>query len=415
MNSLKLLNNIFALGIFQVLSYILTFATLPYITRVLGAEEYGKVAFAQVVLNYFIWITNWGFYLSAIPKVAVCRNDPKKLKRIFMSTWSSQLVLSAIAVFCLLSMAKLVPFIAKEAKLYFYGIGLVFGNVLCPFWFLTGLERFKAVAVMHLLMKAPAVPLIFLLVKDPYDASKIFMINSTTVIIVGIFFMLWVHAKYCVVGTLPSWRDVFAEIIDSGKLFISSAWVNFYNAFTPFILGIIEGPSSVGLYSIADRARTAVFSIHAPVSNAMFPRMSLMYAINHGDTGKILAVSSIVICSVMFIASALLWFFSEDIVVLLGGEEFRSASSILLWMSPLPFLVGLSTFLSMQVLLPAKKNKAYYAIYWGGGGISVLLVVPLVKLIGAEGAAITTLFTELFIALMILVYLKRNNYFLLRK
>jgi PST family polysaccharide transporter len=415
MNSPKLLHNIFALGFVQVISYLLTLVTLPYIARVLGAEEYGRVAFAQVILNYFIWITNWGFYLSAIPKVSVCRNNPNKLKKIFMATWTSQLVLSVMSVAGLLSMVALVPFVQNDAKLYLYGIGLVFGNVLFPFWFLTGLEKFKTVAVLHVLMKAPAVPLIFLMVKDRYDAPVIFMINSITVMIMGILVMFRLHSKYFVVGTLPSWREVFAEIKGSGKLFVTSAWVNLYNAFTPMILGIIEGPSSVGLYSIADRARTAVFSIHAPISNAMFPRMSLMYSKNHRDTKKVLAISFGGICSIMFLASALLWVFSENVVVLLGGEGFRSASSILLWLSPLPFLVGISTFLGMQVLLPAKKYKAYYSIYWVGGALSITLSVPFVRYIGAQGAAMTTLFSELFIATMIFVYLIRNNFFISKK
>jgi O-antigen/teichoic acid export membrane protein len=283
-----------------------------------------------------------------------------------------------------------------------------------PVWFLTGLEKIKAVAVMHVLMKAPAVPLIFLLVNDQADAPTIFLINSITVTIVGLFIIRWIHAEFSVIGNFPSWRDVCEEIICAGKLFLSSAWVNFYNGLTPIVLGLIGGPASVGIYSIADRARTAVSAVQAPVNNAMFPRMSLMYANNHDDTNSMLVVAGLGLSSVMALASAILWFYSEAIVVLLGGEEFKSASSVLEWLSPLPFVVGLSTFLSMQILLPAKQYKAYYSIYWRGGLLSVLLVVPFVFWFGPEGAAITTLLTESVIVVMMIVYLVKNRFHLIR-
>jgi O-antigen/teichoic acid export membrane protein len=415
MKSPRLHHNIAALGFAQVLSYLLTLATLPYVTRVLGVEEWGRVAFAQVVLNYFIWFTNWGFYLHATQRVAVVRNEPEKLKKIFMTTWVSQWLLAVIAIVSLLAMTMFVPFFSKDAELYIYGVGLIVGNVLFPIWFLTGLEKIKAVAVVHVLMKAPAVPLIFLLVNDQGDAPTIFMINSITVMAVGLLVIRWVHAEFYVIGELPSWHDVSTEIIGTGKLFISSAWVNFYNALTPIVLGIIGGPASVGVYSIADRARTAVFAIHAPVSNALFPRMSLMYAEKHGGTKRLLAVSGLGIGLVMALASASLWVFSEAIVVLLGGEEFRSASSVLAWLSPLPLVVGLSTFLSMQVLLPAKLYKAYYRIYWAGGLLSVSLIVPFVTRFGPEGAAMNTLLTESVIVTMMIVYLANNRYCLSKK
>lgn len=415
MKSPRLLHNMAALGFAQVLSYLLTLATLPYVTRVLGVEEWGRVAFAQVVLNYFIWFTNWGFYLNATQKVAAVRNEPEKLKKLFMTTWVSQWLLAVIAVVALLAMAMFAPFFRGDAELYIYGVGLVVGNVLFPIWLLTGLEKIKAVAVVHVLMKAPAVPLIFLLVNDQGDAPTIFIINSITVTVVGLFVIRWVHAEFCVIGIFPSWRDVYAEIMGAGKLFISSAWVNFYNALTPIVLGVIGGPASVGIYTIADRARTATFAIHAPVSNALFPRMSLMYAENHVGTERLLAVSGLGIGLTMALASASLWVFSEEIVVLLGGEDFRSASSVLAWLSPLPLVVSLSTFLSMQVLLPAKQQKAYHSIYWAGGLLSVLLVVPFVTRFGPEGAAMNALLTESVIVAMMIVYLGKNRYFLTKK
>ena len=47
-------SNIIAMGVVQIGNYAIPLITLPYLARVLGAEAYGKVAFAQVFIAYFV-------------------------------------------------------------------------------------------------------------------------------------------------------------------------------------------------------------------------------------------------------------------------------------------------------------------------------------------------------------------------
>ncbi len=71
----RLRDNIMALGVVQLSNYAIPLITLPYLTRVLGPEAYGKVAFAQVLMAYFILLTDYGFSWSATRKISAHRAE----------------------------------------------------------------------------------------------------------------------------------------------------------------------------------------------------------------------------------------------------------------------------------------------------------------------------------------------------
>ena len=97
----SLRNNIIALAIVQASNYILPLISLPYLARVLGAESFGKVVFAQAFMMYFVLIVEYGFSWSATRKVAANRESHVLLGKIFMNIWAVQwlLIVLCVAIF----------------------------------------------------------------------------------------------------------------------------------------------------------------------------------------------------------------------------------------------------------------------------------------------------------------------------
>ena len=71
----QLKKNVFALTLLQVGNYLVPIAILPYLTRVLGVDGFGRIGFAAAFTMYFVLIVEWGFNLSSTRDVSVLRAD----------------------------------------------------------------------------------------------------------------------------------------------------------------------------------------------------------------------------------------------------------------------------------------------------------------------------------------------------
>ena len=65
----KLLQNTGWLLALQAINIVLPFVTVPYVTRVFGAERYGVFSIALNWITYFQLVVEFGFNLSATKKV----------------------------------------------------------------------------------------------------------------------------------------------------------------------------------------------------------------------------------------------------------------------------------------------------------------------------------------------------------
>jgi PST family polysaccharide transporter len=412
MSQSRLLHNIAALGSLQIANYMLGLVTIPIVTRALGVESWGHVAFAQVVLNYFIWVTNWGFHLSATRRVAASRGDIAAVSEIFMGTWAAQWALGALVIATLLAMILIVPMPSVYRSLFFAGTGLVIGNILFPGWFLIGAEKMRESALIQIVAKLATLPLIFFLVTDSDDGPLFLAINSATGMLAGFLALGWMHKKLSLIWSIPRRQVVVDQLRHGASLFGTTIWISLYSNLAPTFLAILAGPIAVGTFALADRARAATQAVMAPATQALFPRMSQLYVGDHNTMARLLYRSGALITAVAFLCSAVLWVFAEPITYLLGGSEFSNAAEVLKWLSPVPMLMGVSVFLGVQVLLPAGKTKTYNIIYVAAGILNLILIGPLILAKGIIGATVATLLTESFVAMAMAVYAVRNGFFI---
>src|ERR1700691_2907305 len=86
----RLRHNIAALGTLQAANYLVPLITLPFLARVLGVEVFGKVAFVQVLMTFFIVVSDYGFSWSATLQIASHRANRESVTSIFTATWAAQ-------------------------------------------------------------------------------------------------------------------------------------------------------------------------------------------------------------------------------------------------------------------------------------------------------------------------------------
>ena len=67
----------------QISTYIVPLLTLPWLTRTLSPGGYGHLSFALAFTTYFVTFSNYGFYLTATPQIAIHRHDRMQRSKIF--------------------------------------------------------------------------------------------------------------------------------------------------------------------------------------------------------------------------------------------------------------------------------------------------------------------------------------------
>ena len=218
--------NVAALGVLQIANYLIPLITLPYLTRVLGIEAFGKVAFVQVVMQFCILLTDYGFSWSATSQIAANRTDRSFVSRTFMATWTAQWLLVLLALLILTICTMTVPLLKQDASLYLLGFLLIIGNVLFPMWLLQGLERLKEAAVIQLSSRLVTLPLLFILVTSPADTQMAVLIIGLAPTTSGIVSLFWINRVRLLDWQLPDRQDIAASIKAGGGLFMSKVSIS---------------------------------------------------------------------------------------------------------------------------------------------------------------------------------------------
>lgn len=406
----RLRHNIATLGVLQVANYLIPLITVPYLTRVLGVESYGKMALVQVTMAYFVLITDYGFSWSATRDIAANRDNYDYVSRVFSSTWCAQCLLACFALITLLTAITVIPMLKRDSWLYLAGFTSVMGNIFLPLWLLQGLERMREIAFIQVTARFIALPLLFLYVGSPSDVIFAVLITGGCSMVAGFISLFWIKRKRLVCWYKPAIHDIVTVLREGAVLFLSRLSISLYTTVTPLALGIMAGTTAVGYFSLADKVRILAQSMLDPVSQALFPRMSHLYKNDRAAAATLLRRSLIFVLIIAGCVSIVLWFGADLIILLLGGKEFGEAAQVLRMIAFLPLLIGLSNVFGVQVMLPNRHNKAFNIILGFAGIFGLCIIWPLTYYNSAVGAAQSIGLVELIVTATMAIYLLHKGY-----
>jgi O-antigen/teichoic acid export membrane protein len=183
-----------------------------------------------------------------------------------------------------------------------------------------------------------------------------------------------------------------------------------YTSLTPTILGAIAGAAAVGQFVLADRLRGAAQSLLAPVSQALFPRMSYLFAHDRPAALRLLRQSGGAIALVAGAASLGLFVLAEPLVRLAAGRDFLGAAGLLRWLAPLPLIVSLSNVFGVQIMLARGMFREVNRTLSAAGIISLVVIAPLISWRGAQGAAMSILLAECIVTCGFVASVSRSSW-----
>jgi len=198
---------------------------------------------------------------------------------------------------------------------------------------------------------------------------------------------------------------------EGGALFGSRVAISLYTTLVPLVLGWVAGPVALAHFNLADKLRSAAQSLLAPLSQALFPRMSYLVHYNGQAAYTLIKRSGFVVIIVAGTASAALWVLAGWLVLLLGGSEFAPAADVLRWLAPLPLVIGLSNILGVQIMLPHGLKRPFNAVLLSAAVVCLALIGPMASYFQAVGAAQTMLAVEVWVTAAMATSLWQRGYF----
>jgi len=399
----QVFSNFVSLSFMQAANYLIPLIAIPYLVRVLGNDRFGLVMFAQAFIQYFIILVDFGFELTATREISIHRNDKQKITEIFSTVIYTKILLLLVSFIILTIVVFSFNKFRQECLLYYLSFGVVIGQVLFPVWFFQGIERMKYIMYFNVLSKIIFTVLIFFTIFSPADYKLYAVIYSGGFIFSGFFAFLVALYMNHFHFISPSIQKIKEQITKTKDVFISNVGISLYMTSTSFILGVVTGRNDVvGFYTIAEKTVRGIRYIVSPITQALFPYLSMRFS---GNTKKeaILILKKLIyyLTPALIICIIGIFIFTEKIVQFLTGSANPSTILDMRIISSILLIGTFNNVLGILGLINMKMEKEFKNNVLLSGFFNIVVCVIASYYLLDIGASISIVATELFLFLLI--------------
>lgn len=398
----------------KLIKAVLTLVVTMLTARYLGPSNYGTINYAAGLVAFFTPLMKLG--LNAVQVYAIV-DRPSEEGKIVGTT----IVLNALSA--LLCIVGVVAFAAvanagePETILVcgIYSFLLLFQALeMIQYWFQAKLmSKYSSIAVL-LAYTVSALFQTFLLATNK---SVYWFAASGSLEYAVIAAVLYVIYRKKGGAKLEFSREVGRRLLSTGKYYIlSEMMVVFFSQTDKIMLKLMLDSEAVGIYSAAVTCATMFGFVFAAIIDSARPSIFESRRESRDAFEKnVTALYSIVFYISIFV-SAVICIFAPLIIKIMYGDGYTQA------VTPLRIIVWYEIFSLFgtvrNVWLLAEGHQKYlWRINLWGVAANVLLNALMIPWLGASGAALASLITQMFTNVIVGFMIKpirRNNYLLLR-
>ncbi len=377
--------------IYQILILILPLITVPYVSRVLGADGIGTYSYTYSIAYYFMIIAMLGLNNYGNRSIAKVRDDKQKLSKEFWSIYKLQLITSSIMI--ILYLLYVLIFANQYKLIAFIQILYVASSVFDINWFFFGIEKFKLTITRNTIIKVFSLVLIFIFVKNQNDVWKYTAILGGSILFSNLilFSFLKKYVKYE--------RTTFREIKKHFKpcliLFLPVIAVSIYKIMDKIMLGAMSTVKEVGYYENAEKIIQVPITLITALGTVSLPRASNMVSNNKENELKALIEKTMPF--VMFLAFPMtlgILAVSKSFSIIFFGQEFEKSGLIMQLLSITIIFLSWGNVIRTQYLIPKEKDKEYIISAFLGAIINFIINYLLIPKYTSVGACIGTIIAE---------------------
>lgn len=405
----KLVRNSFWLYLLQAFNTVIPLLTLPYVTRILGADSYGVFSFALNIITYFQVLVEYGFNLTGVKKVAYIRENGgnrKKLLNLYSTILCSKLILTSISIIVI---GIISLFLIKSVQLIFslwLLFTIVLGTALQQNWFFQGVQNVKYITIITMISRTITTILIFVFMKDKDQVALYSFLFGVSYLLSGIMSL---HIIKKIIGKpfqIPSMTEIKQEIKDGWDVFTTNAFSKIFGGIGITFLGLFHTSYDVGVFSAIQKISSMLILIYQPIGQIIFPYMASFFAKDFNRaklvSKKLIQIINVVILPLILIIS----FFSKSVLGFLYGEEFMPFYILLIIQLVWCYFSILNNVFGIQLLVASGNEKIYSRVYRLCMYISVLLNLCLTYYFSNLGATLSLMISEIMLSVLLFSKIK---------
>ena len=383
-------------AILTMSSFIFPLITFPYISRVLSPSGYGKINFANSVINYFAMFAQLGIPTYGVRAVAQVRDNKEQLTKTIHEIFLINAVTTLIAYIIFFISLFAVPKFAEDKLLFvIYGMTMLF-NAIGMEYVYKGLEEYTYITKRSLFFKVISVAAMFMLVHKQSDYAlygAITVVSSSASSVFNLFHMrTYISFKY--LGNY----DLKKHLKPIFMFFAISAASLIYTNLDTVMLGFMKSDADVGYYNAAVKIKNILVSVVTSLGTVLLPRAS--YYVENGLLEEFKRISHKALHFTLIIAvpmAVYFMFFAREGILFLSGGAYEPSIMPMIIIMPTLILIGLTNIMGIQIMVPIGKEK--YVLYSEifGALVDLVLNALLIPSLASSGAAIGTLAAELVV------------------
>jgi len=377
--------------ILQITNILVPFITVPYLSRVLGPEGVGIVAFSGSIVQYFILFGVLGLTLYGNRSIAYVSASTEERSRVF---WELVLLKAASTALALVAFYLFLQVTSPQnLPVYLVQSTLIIAAALDVSWLFMGMEDFKKTVTRSLFMKLLGASLIFILVKTSQDFVLYALIGAGTTLFGQL--IMWTYVpKYIEKVSFNSLR-FRRHLRGTVRLFIPTVAVEVYVVLDKTMIGLISTDAEVGIYEMSQRLVKMALSLVTSMGVVMIPRMSAVVARRDSNLLNSYARRSFHFATYgsIFVAAMIMGVI-PDFAPMFFGEAFLKTVDVIRTIVPVVVFIAWSNVLGMQLMVPMKLERRLTLSVSLGAMINFPLNLLLIPFLGAIGAAISSVVAE---------------------
>ncbi|MGJ1416665.1 flippase [Sphingobacterium multivorum] len=401
----KSLKSNFILNFLNTVSVVLfPMLTFPYASRILLADGMGLVNFQKSIVDYVGMFVCLGIPTYAVREIARVRDNYKERGKTTVEILLLNMILMVLGYVAIVLLVLNLKTIQGDIQLFtILSLSIILMTIGCE-WFYKGVEDFKYITLRGLIVKVISIFFLFFFVKTKDDILWYAVYNVFGVMGGNIFNIVRLK-KYIRFSEIDfSKLNIIKHLKPSINSFVLTLFFAIYITLNTMMLGFLSNNESVGYFTASTKITQIALAVVNSLGVVLLPRLSNLINLGKKEEFQQIAQKAfnfIIALSLPIVISCMI--LSSTIIAIFCGPNYAPAIDSLTLISPIILIIGLSSFLGIQILYPQGKDSIIVVSTIIGVIINIFLNLILIPQFGSDGACISANLGQLMTLAMLFV------------